>query len=283
MLTPFGLTGGIHSLDDREVRYWREHIQVGNAYINRHITGAIVQRQPFGGWKGSVFGPGAKAGGPNYVLQLMHWYQETLPQQQAAPTADVARLLEHCQSLVPTAGQALLYASAGNYAHALQQHFGYEHDPSQVYGEANIFRYRPCDGVLLRAGSDVAPETICQVVLAAATCGVPLTVSLTPEADPIWSRLATDNGVAVLFEDEMQLITRLQTANPYERMRAPGRLSLAVRRAAQFATLAVIDAPVLANGRLELRYYMREQAIAQTLHRYGNILPPPHEQQANGS
>jgi RHH-type proline utilization regulon transcriptional repressor/proline dehydrogenase/delta 1-pyrroline-5-carboxylate dehydrogenase len=45
----FGLTGGLHSLDQREIALWRENIEVGNVYINRSITGAIVQRQPFGG------------------------------------------------------------------------------------------------------------------------------------------------------------------------------------------------------------------------------------------
>jgi RHH-type proline utilization regulon transcriptional repressor/proline dehydrogenase/delta 1-pyrroline-5-carboxylate dehydrogenase len=69
--TPFGLTGGIHSLDDTEVEHWLEHVQVGNAYINRGITGAIVQRQPFGGWKRSSVGCGPKAGGPDYVAEMV--------------------------------------------------------------------------------------------------------------------------------------------------------------------------------------------------------------------
>ena len=57
----FGLTGGIHSLDEHEIRHWLDHVEVGNAYVNRHITGAIVQRQPFGGWKRSSVGCGPKA------------------------------------------------------------------------------------------------------------------------------------------------------------------------------------------------------------------------------
>ena len=68
--TEYGLTGGIHSLDADEIDYWTEHVEVGNAYVNRHITGAIVERQSFGGWKASNVGPGAKAGGPSYVCLL---------------------------------------------------------------------------------------------------------------------------------------------------------------------------------------------------------------------
>ena len=67
----FGLTGGLHSLDPNEIAQWRERVEVGNAYINRTTTGAIVRRQPFGGWKDSCVGPGPKAGGPNYVSTFL--------------------------------------------------------------------------------------------------------------------------------------------------------------------------------------------------------------------
>ncbi|HEX2578113.1 MAG TPA: bifunctional proline dehydrogenase/L-glutamate gamma-semialdehyde dehydrogenase [Aquihabitans sp.] len=71
--TPFGLTGGIQSLDPGEVDRWTEAVEVGNAYVNRTITGAIVGRQPFGGWKSSAVGATAKAGGPGYVMSLGRW------------------------------------------------------------------------------------------------------------------------------------------------------------------------------------------------------------------
>ncbi|GAA3679644.1 bifunctional proline dehydrogenase/L-glutamate gamma-semialdehyde dehydrogenase [Arthrobacter ginkgonis] len=71
--TDYGLTSGLHSLDRDEVAYWLEHVQAGNLYVNRGTTGAIVRRQPFGGWKKSAVGPGAKAGGPNYLVALGSW------------------------------------------------------------------------------------------------------------------------------------------------------------------------------------------------------------------
>lgn len=76
--TEFGLTGGLHSLDPDEIAHWTDHVEVGNAYVNRHTTGAIVQRQPFGGWKHSSLGPGAKTGGPNDVLRFVRFAQRTL-------------------------------------------------------------------------------------------------------------------------------------------------------------------------------------------------------------
>ena len=58
----------------------------------------------------------------------------------------------------------------------------------------------------------------------------------------------------------------------YDRLRALGPLSTALRRALNTVGISVVDIPVLANGRLELRYYLREQALSQTVHRYGNVL-----------
>ena len=71
--TPYGLTAGLHSLDHRECEQWIECVEAGNLYVNRGTTGAIVHRQPFGGWKRSSVGPTAKAGGPNYVNALREW------------------------------------------------------------------------------------------------------------------------------------------------------------------------------------------------------------------
>ena len=45
----YGLTGGIHSLDADEIGTWLDRVEVGNAYVDRTTTGAIVRRQPFGG------------------------------------------------------------------------------------------------------------------------------------------------------------------------------------------------------------------------------------------
>ncbi len=61
---PYGLTAGLSSLDPVEHRRWAEAVEAGNLYVNRSTTGAVVGRQPFGGWKRSSVGPTAKAGGP---------------------------------------------------------------------------------------------------------------------------------------------------------------------------------------------------------------------------
>jgi RHH-type proline utilization regulon transcriptional repressor/proline dehydrogenase/delta 1-pyrroline-5-carboxylate dehydrogenase len=67
--SPFALTGGLFSRDPRTVERVARRLPVGNLYVNRHITGAMVGRQPFGGNRRS--GIGSKAGGPDYLLQFV--------------------------------------------------------------------------------------------------------------------------------------------------------------------------------------------------------------------
>lgn len=67
--TDYALTGGLYSRTPNHIERASREFEVGNLYINRTITGAIVARQPFGGFKMS--GVGSKAGGPDYLLQFL--------------------------------------------------------------------------------------------------------------------------------------------------------------------------------------------------------------------
>jgi RHH-type transcriptional regulator, proline utilization regulon repressor / proline dehydrogenase / delta 1-pyrroline-5-carboxylate dehydrogenase len=222
----FGLTGGLHSLDPAEVARWTEQVEVGNAYVNRGITGAIVQRQPFGGWKASSVGPGAKAGGPGYVVQLGTW----------RPTGPLDRD-------VWRSSDAAWWRTV----------YGVDHDPTGLFCESNILRYRPLPRVGLRIGAGADDVAVERVRDAAAACGVPLLESHHDDE--------TDDAFAA----------RLPGLD-VERVRVVGATSDAVRRAAIEARIHLDDDPVTADGGVELRRYLREQAVTRTLHRFGNLV-----------
>ena len=67
--TDYALTGGLYSRTPSHIEQASHELEVGNLYINRNITGAIVARQPFGGFK--LSGVGSKAGGSDYLLQFL--------------------------------------------------------------------------------------------------------------------------------------------------------------------------------------------------------------------
>ena len=66
----YALTGGLYSRSPANIQKAKEEFLVGNFYINRKITGALVGRQPFGGF--GMSGVGSKTGGPDYLLQFMN-------------------------------------------------------------------------------------------------------------------------------------------------------------------------------------------------------------------
>ena len=236
--TAFGLTGGIHSLDSREVELWVDRVEVGNAYVNRGITGAIVGRQPFGGWKRSVVGGLAKAGGPNYVLGL-------------GRTAVTRR---PTKSVVASSFEAWWNAE-----------FSRAHDPAALRSERNIFRYRPLpNGVLLRLGARVSDDDVEVALLAARTAGVAVEVSTAVARD-------LPDGIPSRVETEDELAGRLSLVRR-DRMRVLGEVGDHLRRAASAQGLACDDAPIVPHGRIELLRWVREQAISETRHRHGNLL-----------
>ena len=148
----YALTGGIHSLDDTEVDHWLEHVEIGNAYVNRHITGAIVQRQPFGGWKRSSVGGGAKAGGPGYVQQL-------------------ARISD------PALEQAAQRDHSASFRSTWQRHYRSEHDASGLTAEANVLRYVPLERVVVRHDDSIDAATLALLHTIAEVTGVHLDIS----------------------------------------------------------------------------------------------------------
>ena len=88
--TPYALTGGLYSRSPKNIERVRREFRVGNLYINRKITGALVDRQPFGGARMS--GVGAKAGGPDYLPHFLYGrtITESVMRRGFAPAAEMS-------------------------------------------------------------------------------------------------------------------------------------------------------------------------------------------------
>ena len=172
----YGLTGGLHSLDPKEIDHWLARVHVGNAYVNRHITGAIVQRQPFGGWKASSIGAGHKPGGPNHLHGYGTWTDPSIAPADAA----------------------------ASYRRAWADHFSRENDPTGLACERNFLRYRPLTEVVLVV-PDEAPDARTLAELAAGVCDVRLTcvadsavalAAIGGFADPDFARIRAPFGAS---------------------------------------------------------------------------------------
>ena len=286
--TPFGLTGGLHSLDEDEIEQWLDSVQVGNAYVNRHITGAIVQRQPFGGWKDSVVGPGAKAGGPNYVAQLGTWAPERTPVEMTEPVERVRHALADYVELLPSEPDRVwLRAAVGSDAAAWSGELGQEIDRTALAVESNVLRFRPLPAVTVRAGHGGSPVELVRLLLAAELAGTPARVSLDPavastlgllDAPMDGSALAAVrrlHRVVDAVESVEEFVARVRSGVVSGRVRVVGDEGGGLLRELAGDEVTVLTGPVLAAGRRELLTVLREQAVSRTRHRFGHLTSEP--------
>ncbi|MCU4673848.1 bifunctional proline dehydrogenase/L-glutamate gamma-semialdehyde dehydrogenase [Microbacterium fluvii] len=272
----YGLTSGLHSLDADEIRTWLAGVEAGNLYVNRGITGAIVQRQPFGGWKKSVVGAGFKAGGPNYLLGLGRWTDSTgagsAPRVQ--PHADAAALIAAASAEVSATERSWLDLAIAADAAAWADEFGTVTDRSGLVVERNVFRYLPADTWIRAADGASLAETV-RVVAAALRAGA--TVQLSVAAALPASVAAALAGATVVVEDDGVAYRRLG-ALPRPRVRLiGGDASDFAHAAGGRPDLAVFDGAVTRAGRLELLPFLREQAVSITAHRFGTPSALAHE------
>nr|WP_314844432.1 bifunctional proline dehydrogenase/L-glutamate gamma-semialdehyde dehydrogenase [uncultured Microbacterium sp.] len=272
----YGLTAGIHSLDSDEVATWLDRVEAGNLYVNRGITGAIVQRQPFGGWKRSAVGAGAKAGGPNYLFGLGDWVPAELP--AAAPDAAVTPAVD---SLLTAAGTDLdaveiawLHRAAASDERAWVDEFGAVSDKSGLEVERNLFRYRPVAADVRIAEHAPLVDGI-RVIAAGLRAGGPFTVSARALPSRVEKALRAQ-GVSVKHESDAAWVKRYakelaKAEHTWRRVRLVGGDASALFGALDGTPdVAVWSHTVTGAGRVEMLPFLHEQAVSITNHRFGN-------------
>jgi RHH-type transcriptional regulator, proline utilization regulon repressor / proline dehydrogenase / delta 1-pyrroline-5-carboxylate dehydrogenase len=286
--TPYGLTSGIHSLDERDQARWLERIEAGNLYVNRRITGAIVQRQPFGGWKASSFGAAAKAGGPNYLLGLSRFETLQVPDVGCSlPSLVQNRMFRLDRELElafgPVEAERLsdtLARVIRHYQRDFERHFAEPWDATRVRGQDNYLRYVPLRLAVHLSSS----KPLFEGTSAALFC---LLASWVSGSELRWfadSKLASEPLLHVLNQlSDVQLVREpallLQELDAFRPARilclGNGRgnsvLPRELQEAAKRLSLGVSTRTPVASGRVELLTHLKEQSICISTHRYGHL------------
>ena len=275
----YGLTAGLQSLDEKEQAYWKRRIQAGNLYINRGITGAIVNRQPFGGMKRSAFGGGIKAGGPNYVscfldVEELPFASANLTKRGADALVGLLDLIDFLRKQAEPKLRSRVYKAINSYADQFDKVFSVEKDINQLMGEHNTFRYVSVSQMVLRLLPTDTLEDALLVMLASATARTPMALSMQP-GDDKYLPLRTIYGRDVKFVEESDEAFLASMAS-YERIRTCSpNLPLAYYEKAAELGVYIANAKPVVEGRLELLHYLKEQSIAFEYHRYGSITEEP--------
>jgi len=280
--TGYGLTSGLESLDEREQAEWRESIRAGNLYVNRPTTGAIVLRQPFGGMGKSCFGPGLKAGGPNYVAQLLRFTERRAAiNNRLVPQPRLRDLQERLLAVeieAPASEVAHVLLAISNYDRWMREEFGRAHDHFRLLGQDNLRRYLPLREMRIRVHFEDSLFEIFARACAAQAAGTRALISTPPELHSRAVKILDDftdawaGAIEFLEETDEQLAGTVRHGE-VERLRfaAPDRVPPVVRAAAAEGFVFIADSPVLAEGRVELLWYLREQSVSHDYHRYGNL------------
>lgn len=302
--TGLGLTFGIESLDDREITRAKETAEAGVLYVRRNTVGAVVNRQTFGGWRGSRRGPGIHAGYVNYVTNVMNIREhegkkgdpafervtsETLSDAGASKAASM--LLELCEAwdaVAKTGGYRGMTEEMRKAAVAVRSlayewmtHFSKDHRPAQdIRGEDNIHRYRPIGTIVVRLAGNDTPFDVITRIMAAAIGGNRVEVSGhgTPQSVPFLRKHAPKlwklRDVKWVDETDVQLIARMKSgAIHVVRYAHPSAVPETVLAAAASTPACYLSrTTVLRSGRVELLRTMQEQAVSDVYHRYGTGL-----------
>ena len=286
----YGLTSGLHTLDTDELAQWLDGIQAGNLYVNRGITGAIVRRQPFGGWKRSAIGSTTKAGGPSYLLGLgdIEPAHDQLAGEPNAPesmglSARVLALYDAAGEHLGAADLAQLHRAIVADAAAWASDYGANRDVTGLACERNILRYRPAT-VLVRAERGSALADIARVMAAGILAGGPVTLSVADQLPYSMAVAIEAAGVEVSVDDKQTwdarlaalaasggLGLRVRVLGPREES-AQDRWVHACRVSAGSPDIALYTSAVTTCPHAELLPFLREQAVSLTNHRFGTPL-----------
>ncbi|MGP9500788.1 bifunctional proline dehydrogenase/L-glutamate gamma-semialdehyde dehydrogenase [Specibacter sp. AOP5-B1-6] len=262
----YGLTSGLHSLDSAEIGLWLDTVEAGNLYVNRGITGAIVQRQPFGGWKKSAVGAGTKAGGPNYLAGLGSW----LPAESTAtaPLGDNARKLLTAAASLSDAEQGFLARSLHSDAAAWVSEFGTARDVSALSAERNVFRYLPLNP-LVRLADGGSMAKLLRVLAAGILAGATPEVSSGVELPSAVKALLVSLRIRVTVEDDNAWLTTVRRFGAGRIRLIEGDAAAVYEASGGRPDLAIYHGEVTEAGRIEMLPFLHEQAVSITAHRFG--------------
>lgn len=261
----YGLTAGLQSLEPDEIGTWLDGVQAGNLYVNRGTTGAIVGRQPFGGWKRSTVGPGAKAGGLNYLIGLGRWQpygvavEVASGQVDESPTTAIAAVVDAATLLTPE-DAPWLRAAVGSDAAWWQREFGRTREIAGLTAERNLLRYRPVP-VTIRIEADAVVRDVVRVLAAGVRAGGELTVSTAQPLDGVLVDLLGRLRIPAQTIEDPDLRGRVRLVG--------GSAARTLRRADGSPDLAIWGDPVTTAGRIEILPFVHEQSISITAHRFG--------------
>jgi len=271
----YGLTAGIHSLNTTEIKTWCESVDAGNLYVNRGITGAIVQRQPFGGFKRSSVGFGLKAGGPNYILQFGTFKENQMKFaginqfQISGVKKNIAKHVQSVELLMESnRDHLLLEMAAASDEYWTNELFKSPPTAGELTYEGNYHRYliNPCT---VRVSADATKAKLARVVQALLLANhSEHSISISPE---FLERTSLTKEQLIVLTGGLKYVVEENLETVPSRLILVGSKEESVLELESNPDLFVYDLEHSKSARVLSLVFYREQSISITQHRFGAL------------
>lgn len=269
----YGLTSGLESLSIKEQELWVRKIEAGNLYINRPTTGAMVERQPFGGFNKSAFGRGIKAGGENYIKQFLCFEKREKSVLKTDSKNNVH--LEKLASFLGIRKKILNNSTFAGYMEEYLNYFTAFTDTQQIPGQQNIVRFLPVSKMAVRILSGTTFEDALNMMF--------ISLLMLKSATIIFETTASHDiflkeELFQLLQKKFKIIIQNKTEfiniiSSFERIKfaSPSEVSPEILQEAAKKGVYISDERITKDPRLDLLHFVKEQSISYNYHRYGYI------------
>ncbi len=263
-----GKAAALYSHDEAEIRQWTKAMECAVLNINccpQNRPGL----QPFGTWAPALRGAAPLPGGPNYLSALSKW-QETGRPQRRGKQRNIPFAPWDSLSPKPTSDEVMrLTTAADSISYWWENEFGIVRTINPRPGQETTLQYKPAE-ICLRVGKATSDIDLSIALMAALKAGCQVQVS-TATLRPWMPRCLEQLGVPVHVENRAEFESRfaaLASDGIWVRDTAATEQTLA---AAAACHLRLCHADILANGRLELLHYLREQVTTRCTARLGQL------------
>lgn len=263
-----GRAAALYSHDEAEIQHWLQGIEC--AVLN--INSCPQQRaglQPFGTWTPALCGAAPLSGGVNYITALAHW-QETGRPQRRGKQRNIPFTPWDSLSPKPSPDEAMrLTTAADSISYWWENEFGITRIINPQPGQTATLHYKPVS-LCLRAGKATSDIDLSIALMAALKAGCHVQLS-TATLRAWMPRCLEQLGVPIHVESRQEFESRfaaLASDGVWVRDTAATEQTLA---AAAACNLRLSNADILANGRLELLHYLREQVVTRCTARHGKL------------
>lgn len=260
---PFATAAGIFSSDEREIDRWKSSVCVSSLCVNLPLSGVAAGRRPYGGGMQSAFCAGAMMGGPNYPIFFASREETALPHERSSESETMHTLCSRLCNIVPEKTSRMT-AACGSMTRWWKREFSVSHELFSTGSERNVFRYLPTE-TAVRIEENLSDDNLAIMLMAALQTGSRMTLSMGAERPWLASPSLMPENVTMVQETRDQFETHFHEWAVQGVSVRDFAATDETRKKAAEASLILTEAPVLANARIELLHFLREQTISEAL------------------